>query len=181
MTSYFLSETHAILPNGHKLEEYSIVEYPDTNCNADHPRGGLTTYVKVAILPLIQSIIKIDVDHVQIKFTNNTLINCIYNPPSNSPYRNPYLIPTLSVIMKNVDDSGIPATCIGDINARFGKFSNIFPRGYTENPDNTINEYGKEITEFIFQQTSCKPINHLCKHKLKGEGGGGDLPSIEET
>ena len=58
-----------------------------------------------------------------------------------------------------------------DINARFRKLSNIFPRGYTENPDNTINEYGKEITEFIFQQTSCKPINHLCKHKLKGEGG----------
>ena len=69
----------------------------------------------------------------------------MYNPPSSSVYSKPQLVPTANT-MKNADETLQPAICINDINARFGNLKDTFPQHkYSENPDNVINENGKDF------------------------------------
>ena len=168
----FLTETHATQRKSIKSNIFDVYEYPDLNCNIEHPRGGSCMLIKKLLQKYIFSVIKVKTDWIQIDLANGDQLHSIYIPPSDSPYFDQLTIPTLGTLFVECDRKKTPLIVMGDINSRFGQLSDIIhTEKYEVNPDKGKNANANEIIENVIKTSSCLPINHLVKGQCCFGGG----------
>ena len=157
-----LTETHTIKAGSINFKNFKRYEFPDTNCNCEHPRGGICLLVKIEKLKVIKSVQLLMTDFIRITFTNGLTLNFLYVPPVDSVYYNENYIQLLCSLFWEADDSKFPMIAMGDTNTRLGDLTKICEGyHYTMNPDDTVNENGKYLSEILFNSTSATPINHM--------------------
>ena len=108
--------------------------------------------------------IRLEKDQVWFSFTNipNILIGAIYNTPRDSPFFNPT---AMAIIQEQcLNNNNQQVIIIGDLNARMENLNALQDQKiqlkYTENPDSTQNENGKEMINFC-QTHNIVPVNHM--------------------
>lgn len=168
----YLSETHAINNTNIYLDKnYSVYDFPDTNCNPLYPRGGCVLFIHLSLKKFVKSVKNIFTDSIKIQFVNGFRINFCYIPPNDSNYFSLQYLATLASEFNQAKEEKYPFICMGDLNARLGELPQTLQYSYLTNPDQDKNTNGKFILENIVEAFNAIPIN-LLKYKNKQFGGG---------
>ena len=167
-----LTETHSIRRGLLKFKNFKAHEYPDVNCNYEHPRGGICLLIKQDKLHYVKSVKLLMTDFIETTFTNNFKLVSLYIPPVDSVYYDEQYIQLLCSEFMDSDEKKLPMMAMGDTNTRLGDLNSIQQQHrYTDNPDQVINENGKHFREMLFNTTSALPVNHLINETSKFDGG----------
>ena len=157
-----LTETHAVQAGSIQFPKFKRYEFPDTNCNYEHPRGGICLLVKIEKFKIIKSIILLMTDFIEITFTNGLKLNNLYIPPVDSVYYNEQYLQLMCSLFWEADQRKSPMVAMGDTNTRLGDLRKICSsNNYSTNPDTIVNENGKHLCEILLNSTSATPINHM--------------------
>ena len=167
-----LTETHSIRRGLLKFRNFKAHEYPDVDCNYEHPRGGICLLIKQDKLQYVKSVKLLMTDFIETTFTNNFKLINLYIPPVDSVYYDEQYIQLLCSEFMDSDEHKIPMMAMGDTNTRLGDLNSIEQQHqYSINPDQVINENGKHLREMLFNTTSALPVNHLINETSKFDGG----------
>ena len=75
-----LNETHTIQKGSFHVKNFKYYNFPDTNCNYEHPRGGIC--ICLLNIKLLMT------DFIEMTFTNGLKLNNVYIPQVDSVYYN---------------------------------------------------------------------------------------------
>ena len=167
-----LTETHTIRPGLLTFKNFKRYEFPDVDCNYEHPRGGICLLIKQDKLQYVKSVKLLMTDFIETTFTNNFKLINLYIPPVDSVYYDEQYIQLLCSEFLDADECKLPLMAMGDTNTRLGDLNSIHPQHrYTANPDTVINENGKHLREMLFNTTSAVPVNHMMNKISTFDGG----------
>jgi hypothetical protein len=138
----------------------------------EYRRGGVVVMLKSDLWNKIHNI-RIEKDQVWFSLSSipNTVIGAIYCAPRDSPYYDPA---AMAIMQEQCLKKYQHTIIIGDLNARVAKLqelnNNELNLRYSQNPDTTTNENGKELLSFC-KTHNIVPVNHMKHHNVTCEGG----------
>ena len=85
----FLSETHLLKGEKFKLNNYVDYPNPFSSHTVRKARGGVSCFIKNAIVEFIEEVDLNSPDHILVRFTNGNVVFASYIAPIDSPYYDP--------------------------------------------------------------------------------------------
>ena len=165
------TETHTIQKGSIQFKNFKRFEFPDTNCNHEYPRGGICLLVKVDKLKIIKSVNLLMTDFIEVTFTNGFKLSNLYIPPIDSVYYDEQYMQLMCSLFWEADERKLLMIAMGDTNTRLGDLQKICNKyHYGMNPDKTINENGRQLSEILLNSTSAAPINHMITDECQYDG-----------
>ena len=156
----FLCETHSTKEATMLLPGYQSVHNPcRLSKHVGDPRGGCVMFIKDELSKIITGSDISFNDAITIYLSDGYIILGIYIPPYSSPYFKDHIdYMETTIICAKENDNGL--IICGDLNSRMGKLGSINDHSYDDNPDNVINQHGKEMLQIV-QSESIIPLNLL--------------------
>ena len=154
----FISETHLTKGQSFNFHDYIPFHNAFTSPNKSHPRGGVSCFIKPSHMRLIKKITMDITDQIYVELKNGHIVFCTYIAPTDSPY---FDITDFCKIANIFTSHNRAVFGGGDINSCVGNIKMKLSAGmsYRPNPDNTVNDHGKEITK-ICKSFNCFIVNN---------------------
>ena len=147
----FLSETHINKGQNFLLPGYNF--YHNSNKESHSVNyGGISCFIKYAVLPDISSVNCNFNNHIIVDFKNNFRLFGSYIHPFDSMYFNPETMHQIPLSFKHSERAVIGG---GDYNSRVGDihYESLLPNQYyRKNPDCTVNSHGKLLIKILRSQ-----------------------------